>query len=75
VTDEPTEATIELPAVQRLEVVKVRPGDTILVHADKVPPASAAEMGAHLRKVWPDNQIVILADGVTIEVHRPAAAS
>lgn len=56
-----------------LSVINPKPGDTILVHVEGR--ISLQEMHLvvdRLREVWPDIQLLIVEDGVRIEVEEQA---
>ena len=60
----------DLPAVERIEAVRLQPGDKVIVHA----PVKAPEQAKYVREVvadrlsWPEADILVLGDGIEIEV-------
>jgi len=61
----------DLPGVKRLEVVEIRPGDTVIVtlpsHAT---PETAKALMPHLKELFPENEVVFLGGDIALEVVR-----
>jgi chemotaxis response regulator CheB len=61
----------DLP-VERVEAVSVQPGDTIVIHAsERITMETADRIKAACRKVWPNNQCVVLEPTLDLTVTRP----
>lgn len=62
----------DLPPVERLQVVEIRPGDTILASVSAWTPMDQVQaLKRQLAERWPDNEISILAGGIKLAVYRP----
>lgn len=63
---------VAMPEVERLQVVEVRPGDTVVatVPAD-TNPAEATDLCDGLAARWPDTRVVVLAGAIELAVYRP----
>jgi len=55
------------------QVVRVRPGDVISVKLANNPTNEVLDaISTHLRGIWPDNRVLVLSAGSSIEVISPA---
>lgn len=62
----------ELPTVERMQAVEVRPGDVIVatVPAD-TGQAEVERLRDFIVERWPGNRVAVLANGIELAVHRP----
>jgi len=65
----------ELPDVERLQVVDIRPNDTIVLHLpERTTLEQGEELAARFRAKFPDQKVLVLGAGLEIEVHRAPPA-
>jgi len=61
--------TPPLPEVERVAVAKVGPNDVVVIEADQpISEAPAAKIRAYAETVWPNNQVLVLGDGLRLRV-------
>ena len=62
---------IELPGVDEVRVVRLQSGDTVVYRCEQhLDDENFDDLGTHLKKVFPDNPVLILDGGASIEVLR-----
>lgn len=59
--------------LESISVVNIEPGDVIVLqHRQRLTSLALEHIGKAMRRVFPDNEFMILEDGVTMDVYRPA---
>jgi len=60
-------ALVALPEVSRISVANPQPDDVVVVEYEGAMSQETAErIEAHLQRVWPGRQIVVLSDGLKL---------
>ena len=55
--------------ITEINVLSMAPGDTLVAHIDRHPTANEAEhISGVLRRVFPDNKVLVLSPGMKFEV-------
>ena len=62
---------VELPAVPDVQILRLRPGDTLVYRSlDRVSDEEYTDIAARLKKCFPDNLAILLENGAEITVLR-----
>lgn len=65
---------VEMPPVEAVQVLRVQPGDTLVITTTKpITEAAAATIRDQLRLAFPGVPAVVLDDGTTVRIVRPDA--
>lgn len=62
-------ALVSLTEVQRISVASLKPTDVIVVNVSQfILPEAATRIGETIKRVWPDNKVIVLEKGVELRV-------
>lgn len=71
--DDVVKAVLELPETANVTVARLGPNDVVVVeHPGCISNNIADRLTRHLKQLWPNNEVVVLGEGMTLKIAREA---
>lgn len=59
----------DIPEIAAVEVASLKPGNVIVISAQRrVSSESAGRIYALLKTIWPNNKVIVIEEGITMKV-------